>query len=253
MARWIIWFVLMGLLLNVTATDKDKLEESETDRSKRQYKRRPAALKSGAREEEGVVQYDSSGLGFEIQKPGSFQYQFRPIFPSENKPYSPEPASYEEPYPQKPSYHEPKPYSPKPAYAEYEPEYGKPKPTYKQESHYHGESYPKPNKPNHYGDSKPEYDYYCPKIAGYESQCRLAKDCAVWYDLAASVPGTACQLSYGDPGICCPDIPYNGMNRVFFQFKLTFQWIDLICCSYSFSSYFAAAHVSQKKRSEIVP
>ena len=230
MARWTIGMVLLGLLLgllNVTATDKDKLNESETDRSKRQNKQ--AAFKSSPRED-GYVQYDPSGLGFEIHKPGHFQYQFRPIFPSENKPYSPEPSyeEHHEPYPHKPSYHEHKPYPPKPPYEEHEPEYPKPKPSYKPESNYHEEPYPQHHKPNHYENAEPEYHYFCPKIAGYESECRSAKDCSIWYDVVVMMPGTACHLPHGNPGVCCPDIPFNSKNRISFYVKLNFKRIHLI-------------------------
>ncbi|EFX86585.1 hypothetical protein DAPPUDRAFT_307784 [Daphnia pulex] len=51
--------------------------------------------------------------------------------------------------------------------------------------------------------------YYCPKVGGLESRCRPIRDCAVWHDLVESTPGTACQLSDGYPGACCPDLPYN--------------------------------------------
>ncbi len=51
--------------------------------------------------------------------------------------------------------------------------------------------------------------YYCPKVGGLESRCRPIRDCAVWHDLVQATPGTACQLSDGYPGSCCPDLPYN--------------------------------------------
>ncbi|KAK4007452.1 hypothetical protein OUZ56_012609 [Daphnia magna] len=47
-------------------------------------------------------------------------------------------------------------------------------------------------------------------MAGYESKCRHAKDCAIWYALVLTFPGTTCKLSNGHPGFCCLDIPYNG-------------------------------------------
>lgn len=54
---------------------------------------------------------------------------------------------------------------------------------------------------------------YCPNIGGLESQCRPAKDCAVWYDAVRATPGTACILENGKShGICCPDIPLNGIK-----------------------------------------
>ena len=53
---------------------------------------------------------------------------------------------------------------------------------------------------------------YCPQVGGLESHCRPAKDCAVWYDLVRKTPGTSCTLENGqDKGVCCPDMPYNGL------------------------------------------
>jgi hypothetical protein len=51
--------------------------------------------------------------------------------------------------------------------------------------------------------------YYCPKVGGLESRCRPIRDCSVWHDLVQATPGTACKLSDGYPGSCCPDLPYN--------------------------------------------
>ncbi|KZS13261.1 Peroxinectin [Daphnia magna] len=59
---------------------------------------------------------------------------------------------------------------------------------------------------------------YCPNIGGLESQCRPAKDCAVWYDAVRATPGTACILENGKGhGVCCPVIPLNGRHRAPFK------------------------------------
>ena len=55
----------------------------------------------------------------------------------------------------------------------------------------------------------------CPAIGGYNSKCRPAEDCSVWYDLVVVTPNTDCKLTDGNPGICCPDLPYNG--RLFYM------------------------------------
>lgn len=52
----------------------------------------------------------------------------------------------------------------------------------------------------------------CPKIDDLPSECRPIKDCAVWYDQILTIPGTACKLSDGNPGACCPDLPTNSME-----------------------------------------
>ena len=67
-------------------------------------------------------------------------------------------------------------------------------------------------------DVKIEYDVtyseYCPKLGGLESECRPTTECAVWYDLVLQyLPETACKLPSGDPGSCCPEIPYNGQLK----------------------------------------
>ena len=65
-------------------------------------------------------------------------------------------------------------------------------------------------------EAKTEYDvtyskYCCPKLEGLESECRPTTECSVWYDLVLQyLPETACKLPSGDPGSCCPEIPYNG-------------------------------------------
>ncbi len=212
--------VMVGLLFVAAAASDDAEEEesavadTESARTGRQYhSRRPSLLSRNpsshlldySKHDESVVQYDPSGLGFEIQKPGVFQYQFRPGYHS-SEPIKP--PVYVQPktaYREKPAY---VPYSsepPKPAYPPSRPAYhesAKP-------PHYPG-SYkpdsPYPESPNKYDD---KYPYYCPKVGGYESQCRPAKDCAVWYDLVLITPGSTCQLPDGEPGMCCPDLPYN--------------------------------------------
>lgn len=62
--------------------------------------------------------------------------------------------------------------------------------------------------------TKVETVCYCPKIAGLESHCRPTKDCAVWYDDILATAETACRLSDGSPGACCPDIPYNCKSTI---------------------------------------
>ncbi|KAK4008473.1 hypothetical protein OUZ56_013613 [Daphnia magna] len=57
--------------------------------------------------------------------------------------------------------------------------------------------------------------YYCPNVAGLETRCRPTKDCAVWYDEVLATPSTACKLSDGNPGSCCPDLPFNFKGMTF--------------------------------------
>lgn len=57
----------------------------------------------------------------------------------------------------------------------------------------------------------------CPKIDDLPSECRPIKDCAVWYDQILTIPGTACKLSDGNPGACCPDLPTNSMEKFKFN------------------------------------
>ena len=68
----------------------------------------------------------------------------------------------------------------------------------------------------YYPTYPPPYKAYetCPAMGGYESKCRPAKDCSVWYDLVLATPKAGCKLTDGNPGICCPDLPYNGMPNV---------------------------------------
>ncbi|EFX84343.1 hypothetical protein DAPPUDRAFT_99414 [Daphnia pulex] len=67
---------------------------------------------------------------------------------------------------------------------------------------------------------------YCPEVGGLESYCRPAKDCAVWYNIVRTIPGTSCTLETGQggQGICCPNMPYNGsMQRLVCRHGATFS------------------------------
>jgi hypothetical protein len=90
--------LMMGLLFVAAADNADAEEEKEpvadkeSARTGRQYithadplflGRNPSHLLDYSKQDESVVQYDPSGLGFEIQKTGVFQYQFRPGYHSE--------------------------------------------------------------------------------------------------------------------------------------------------------------------------
>ncbi|XP_032786422.2 peroxidase [Daphnia magna] len=233
-SRWVIaGAFLMGLLLTVIANET---EETQTEASKegvrteRQYhfRRPPSSNRNPSppldffRKDDDPVQYDTSGLGFEIPKPESFHYHFRPGYhPEQSKsPVSNKPAPYAQP---KASYHVshgPEPLKPgvpprlpyrdadKPPYY---PGYTEEKPSYKPEKPYTAGAAPYPENPSKYDD---KYPYYCPKVGGYESECRPPKDCAIWYDIVASTPGTSCKLPDGYSGICCPDLPYNARDGV---------------------------------------
>lgn len=224
MSRWVIGMVMVCMLLVAAAAsddaadaveEKEPVADTESARTGRQYHsrrpsllgRNPSHLLDYSKQDESFVQYDPSGLGFEIQKPGVFQYQFRPAYHSE--PARPAAGPIKPPVQPKTAYREKPsayvPYSPETAYPP-RPAYHeavKPPPhypgSYKLESLY-------PESPNQYDD---KYPYYCPKVGGYESQCRPAKDCAVWYDLVLITPGSSCKLVDGEPGMCCPDLPYN--------------------------------------------
>nr|CAH0110486.1 unnamed protein product [Daphnia galeata] len=161
MSRWLIGIVTVGMLVVAAAASEIEDEEqketvtntSEGVRTGRQYhssrpsllSRNPSHLVDYAKPDDSVVQYDPSGLGFEIQKPGVFQYQYRPGYHSEpvkptayvqTKPpyhdksvysYSPEPRKPA--YPPRPAYHE----SAKPHHY---PGYTGPKPSYKPDTPY---------------------------------------------------------------------------------------------------------------------
>ena len=210
--KWLVGAVVMGLVLIAVSASKDS--DSTSDRTKRQYhSRRPASLVSRnpshlleaySPEDESVVVYDPAGLGFEIQKPGSLHYQYRQSESLKSAPYSQPKPVYREPA-YRPEL--PKPAYPEPAYRPeppYRPAYSHPtKLGYKNEKPYPAaEPYPT-------SDYSDPYAYYCPKVAGYESHCRPAKDCAIWYDAVLATPGTACKLPDGNPGNCCPALPYN--------------------------------------------
>lgn len=232
--RWVIaGAFLMGLLLAAVANESEETQteaSSEAIRTGRQYHFRKPPVSSRNpnshfRHEEDAVQYDPSGLGFEIQKPESFQYHFRPGYhPEQNKasvpnkpvPYAQPKAAYHVshgPEPIKPGIPPRSPYIEADKPARY-PGYTEPKPFYKPEAPYTAGAAPYPEDPSKYDE---KYPYYCPKVGGYESECRPAKDCAIWYDIVLSTPGTACKLADGYPGTCCPDLPYNGMQISIFK------------------------------------
>ncbi|XP_032795230.2 peroxidase [Daphnia magna] len=58
----------------------------------------------------------------------------------------------------------------------------------------------------------------CPNVGGLESTCRPLVECAVWYDLLLTTPGTSCILSDGKtPGGCCPGLLQNRHNGQYFE------------------------------------
>lgn len=232
LSRWTVGALLiLGVLFSVVSSSEraEKPKGSNNGRIKKIRRQnpvnRPATLNvnpspvdySTAPRDDDVVQYDPSGLGFEFKLP--FDGRYQPIFESQHvKPYqehnpiyqtspSPEPT-YSPPSTTPPPYFE-LPYvelpQVEPALPPYVPDHHVPKSNYKLETPL-DISYTTVN-PNKYSN---EYPYYCPKVGGYESQCRPAKDCAVWYDLVLITPGTACKLTDGQPGTCCPDLPHNG-------------------------------------------
>lgn len=109
-------------------------------------------------------------------------------------------------------YHRPVPS--RPVYEEAEERYEVPRYPAKRPPTYHPE--PREDYARSYQPIRPVKepygygDYYCPKVYDLESTCRPAKDCAVWFDLVSVTPGTLCKLHDGSPGMCCPDLPYNG-------------------------------------------
>lgn len=216
--------VLVALVAAAAVASAD-----DSQRVKRQYHRPSASKKpanpweAASRADESVIQYDASGIGFQINNPASFQSfhlgpfhhepikpfafpELKPAYRPDPKPqvYKPEPPKYKPEVPKPaPQYHEP--YHPKPEPPKYKPEVPKPVPAYHEPYHPKAEPYP---------SKYPAYEYYCPKIGGLESECRLAKDCAIWFDLVLATPGTACKLPDGTPGACCPGLPYNGTKSV---------------------------------------
>lgn len=209
MLKRMILVVLIGILLAATAKDNsNKKKTSETDTIKLQYHRRLlSSLKLIPFEsvEKAVVRYDPSGLGFEILLPGSFQYQHRPGFQPKpvkslaSSTYLESRSIYRE-SDHKLNNNKPKLPDPKPQYPD------RYKSVHKLESVY------PPHKSTNY---QTKYTNYCPKVGGYEAQCRPIKDCAVWYDLVLATPRASCQLTDGYPGVCCPPIPQNGMFYYF--------------------------------------
>ena len=68
---------------------------------------------------------------------------------------------------------------------------------------------------------------YCPTIKGLESQCRIVKDCSVWYEEAMSTSGTSCLL-HTIYGACCPGLPYNGNVLIIQQIGMKMLIINVI-------------------------
>lgn len=218
MAR--VAFALVALLAAAAVVSA----EDDGQRVKRQYQR-PATKKTNnpweaiSRADEPVIQYDASGLGFQINNPASFQsfhlgpipFHHEPIKPfpfADPKPaYRPEPPKNQ--YKPEPPKHEPfkaEPYKPEP------PKYKPEKPVYEPKP-YQPKPDAYPSKP--YQPSKYPADYaYCPKIGGLESQCRPTEDCAIWFDLIITIPDASCKLPDGTPGACCPSLPYNGKKTI---------------------------------------
>ena len=238
--------VVIGILLTIVASDSSEelkehrqMEESHKGSEiKRQYYQHlsagrlinhrpshPIPDSSPTLDGVGFIQYDPAVFGFEIPKPQNVFKAFEQSDPfKSSSPYSlSDDSSFESELPWiidpnvKPLH--PREITKYPEYPQLifrgnKPE--KSKPSYKPAEN----TYPiikdaqYPEIPIKYDEKNP---YSCPKIAGYESHCRPAKDCAVWYDLVLTAPGTACKLvSHGHPGICCPLLPYNIISYIFF-------------------------------------
>ena len=173
--------------------------------------------------DDGVVQYDPSGLGFEFKLPFQDNFEAQHVKPDDGS-ITPDAKSKAEFQENNPVYHtspnpeatHPPSSTQAPAYIEFPfdapivPAYfsgfSVPKPSYNLET-------PPDNSYTTIGPGKynNKYPYYCPKVGGYESQCRPTKDCSVWYDLVLITPDAACKLPDGEPGTCCPELPYNSM------------------------------------------
>ena len=86
---------------------------------------------------------------------------------------------------------------------------------------------------NAYGkkdDSKKYYAPKCPQIDGQTSQCRPIKDCAVWFDVISTKYDTACKLADGQPGACCPPLPYNSTSAsIFLMIRVLYKKFNCIC------------------------
>lgn len=220
MSHWTVGVVVLVLLHAVIANGAERPKGSGK-KMRRQYSiRRPALLNRNPSHvdfpgfEESIVKYDPSGLGFEFQLPFNPQYQTGfETEPTKSSDRSKTPDVQQE------STHAPEgTEAPVPVYSttpflepignSYYSEYTSSKGSYKLAPPSGAAS---PEGPKKYGG---KYSYYCPKVGGYHSQCRPAIDCSVWYEVALSTPGSACTMEDGDPGICCPDIPYNGVQTL---------------------------------------
>lgn len=218
MSRWAITAALMCLIAAAIASNNEEAQEKLTnnkERARRQYPSRKL--------DDDYVKYDPSGLGFKVKRPQPFfdvidehTGEFRPASYSPSFPESEE--SYHNPYNTEshgPSYY--------PDLSSSDPHSSHRKP-YRQDNYiaalqqnWRPSSKPETYLARPYPDTpyNQEQKYLtCPKMAGSESNCRPAKDCSIWYNLALTIPGTACKLSDGQPGTCCPDIPYNGTKHI---------------------------------------
>lgn len=216
--HWMVGVVMLVLFHAVVANGVERPKES--NKIRRQYSiRRPALLNRNPSHvdfpgfEESMVKYDLSGLGFEFQIPFQPQYQteFEPTKTTDSlkvpdvqqKVNSPSEAT-EAPV----SFDFTTPYL-EPIGNSFYSEHTSSKGSYKSESP--SAIAPFPENPRKYSG---KHSYYCPKVGGYQSQCRPAIDCSVWYDTAISTPGSACTMQDGHPGMCCPELPYNGMREL---------------------------------------
>jgi hypothetical protein len=241
LSHWVVGVLVIGLMFTVASSsdgiEKPKRSNGGSIKIRRQHTSRQPALSNVnpskidfTRPEDDGVQYDPSGLGFEFKLPFQEQEPFKANFEAKhvtpddesktpdallktvNHEYnpvyhtspSPEPT-YSPSSTQAPSYIE-FPYVDAPSVPAYFPDYSVPKSSYKPETPV-DISYSTAN-PNNYNNN---YLHYCPKVGGYESQCRPTKDCAVWYDLVLITSDTSCKLPGGEPGTCCPDLPYNSV------------------------------------------
>ncbi|KAK4008306.1 hypothetical protein OUZ56_013450 [Daphnia magna] len=235
MSRWIILSALTCLISAAIASDNKEAPKELTnssERVRRQFQSwgplssdvSPTHPFGQEKFKDDFVEYDPSGLGFEIKKPPFFfdvideqSVAFKPApYVSTKSSSHPElKQSYHNPHaePHRPTLSSSNPHDPirKPIYPSNYPVISQPewRPASIPET-YPTRQPPYPSVPDQLGE---KHSLYCPKMAGYESKCRHAKDCAIWYDLVLTFPGTTCKLSNGHPGICCPDIPYNGRSR----------------------------------------
>lgn len=199
MSHWTVGVVVLVLLHAVIANGAERPKGSGK-KMRRQYSiRRPALLNRNPSHvdfpgfEESIVKYDPSGLGFEFQLPFNPQYQTGfETEPTKSSDRSKTPDVQQE------STHAPEGTE-------------APVPVYSTTPFLEPSGAASPEGPKKYAG---KYSYYCPKVGGYHSQCRPAIDCSVWYEVALSTPGSACTMEDGDPGICCPDIPYNGVQTL---------------------------------------